>query len=342
MKKYFKIGVSLLTVLSLTACGRSYSDMAASNEYKSVAVETYSESAAYDMSYDNGYEYYSDEEYYEPESGSAAETGEIFNDSARKLIKTYNLNVETEFYDDFSTELQNRITSMGGYIQDMNEYNGSSYRGASSRYMYLTARIPAVNLDAFVSYVGNSANVTNKTLTVEDVTLQYVDVESRKESLEIEQERLLALLEQAESIDDIIALESRLSEVRYKLETQASQLRTYDNLVDYATVYINLEEVTKYTEPEPESYGERLSRAFKDGIENVWRGLQNFFENFVYAIPGIIVFLVITGIIVTVIVFICKAVKKKRMAKKAKRADMLMNSAKETAAKKAEENAGKF
>lgn len=341
MKKYLKVFVSLLVVLSLTACGHSRSDSAVSNS-KMATAETFAESAAYDMSYDGGYAYYTEEAVYADDVEAPSENVEIFNDSARKLIKTYNLNVETEFYDDFSTELEARISSMGGYIQDMNEYNGSSYRGSSSRYLYLTARIPAVNLDAFVSYVGSAANVTNKTLSVEDVTLQYVDVESRKESLEIEQERLLALLEKAESIDDIIALESRLSEVRYKLETQASQLRTYDNLVDYATVYINLEEVTKYTEPEPESYGERISRAFKEGVENVWRNLQNFFENFVYSLPGIIVFLVVAGILVAVIILICKLTKKRRLIKKEKRAESLMNSAKETAAKKAEENAGKF
>lgn len=341
MKKYLKVFVSLLVVLSLTACGHSRSDSAVSN-LKMASTETFAESAAYDMGYDGGYEYYTEEAVYADDVEAPSENVEIFNDSARKLIKTYNLNVETEFYDDFSTELEARISSMGGYIQDMNEYNGSSYRGSSSRYLYLTARIPTVNLDAFVSYVGSAANVTNKTLSVEDVTLQYVDVESRKESLEIEQERLLALLEKAESIDDIIALESRLSEVRYKLETQASQLRTYDNLVDYATVYINLEEVTKYTEPEPESYGERISRAFREGVENVWRNLQNFFENFVYSLPGIIVFLVVAGIVVAVIILICKLTKKRRLIKKEKRAESLMNCAKETAAKKAEENAGKF
>lgn len=334
MKKFVGLFLSLLVVLSLAACGRS--------SYKTADYD-YAEPASYGSSsqkasYDNGGYYEMSTEESAPEY-EQSESGEVFNDSARKLIKTYNLNVETEFYQEFSTELQNRIAAMGGYIQDMNEYKGSSYRGSESRYMYLTARIPTVNLDAFVSYVGSAANVTNKSLNVEDVTLQYVDLESRKESLEIEQERLLALLEKAESIDDIIALESRLSEVRYKLENQASQLRTYDNLVDYATVYIYLTEVEKYTEPEPVSYGERISRAFKEGIENVWRGLKDFFEDFVYAIPGIVVFLVVIAIIVFIVIGIRKATKKRRVKRQEKRAEKNMNSAIETAKKKAEENA---
>ena len=63
----------------------------------------------------------------------------------------------------------------------------------------------------------------------------------RKKSLEIEQERLWALLEKADSLDAVVALEARLSEIRYELESYTSQLRLYDNQVDYSTVSIYIE-----------------------------------------------------------------------------------------------------
>ena len=53
---------------------------------------------------------------------------------------------------------------------------------------------------------------------MDDVTLRYVDVDSHKKALETEQERLLALLEKAENVEDIITIENRLSDVRYELE----------------------------------------------------------------------------------------------------------------------------
>ena len=91
------------------------------------------------------------------------------------------------------------------------------------------ARIPADRLDRFVETVESAGNVTSKQEQVTDVTLQYSDTESRKKSLEIEQERLWALLEKAESLDAVVALEARLSEIRYELESYTSQLRPYDN-----------------------------------------------------------------------------------------------------------------
>ena len=95
----------------------------------------------------------------------------------------------------------------------------------------MTARIPAKRLDEFVQRVGEQSNITNKEERVEDVTLQYVDLESRKKALATEQDRLLELLEKAESVEDIISIEARLSDVRYELESMESQLRTLNNQI---------------------------------------------------------------------------------------------------------------
>ena len=56
--------------------------------------------------------------------------------------------------------------------------------------------------------VSEIGNVTQKNESVEDVTLQYVDVESRKKALETEQERLMELLSSAENMEDLLAIES--------------------------------------------------------------------------------------------------------------------------------------
>ena len=94
------------------------------------------------------------------------------------------------------------------------------------------------------------SNITYRQENVEDVTLDYVDVESRKKMLETEQQRLLELLETAESLDDILTIESRLTEVQYELDSKESQLRTYDNQIDYSTVYLDINEVVRYTPQE--------------------------------------------------------------------------------------------
>ena len=101
-------------------------------------------------------------------------------------------------------------------------------------------------------------------------------MESHKKTLETEQERLMALLEQAESLEDILTLEKYLSDVRYQLERMESQLRTYDNLVDYTTVHMYITEVKELT-PEPpeeeETPGQRLVNGFMESLEDVKDGL---------------------------------------------------------------------
>lgn len=81
------------------------------------------------------------------------------------------------------------------------------------RHASMTVRIPTKHLEAFLQAAQASGNVVSQSETTEDVTLQYSDVESRKKSLEIEQERIWALLEKAESLESVIALEERLSEI---------------------------------------------------------------------------------------------------------------------------------
>ncbi len=109
------------------------------------------------------------------------------------------------------------------------------------------------------------------------MTLQYSDIESHKKTLKIEQDRLWALLEKADSMDSIIALEERLSDIRYELESYESQLRLYDNQIEYSKVTLNINEVKRYTEVVPESAGEQILKGLSDngrrlaeGVKKLW------------------------------------------------------------------------
>ena len=81
----------------------------------------------------------------------------------------------------------------------------------------------------------------------------------------------MALMEKAESVDAIIALETRLTEVRYQIQSMESQLRTYDNQVDYATITLSVEEVTIYTPDtqEPKSDLQRMTDGFVTSVRCV-------------------------------------------------------------------------
>lgn len=318
----------------ISACGSSkmamYDTAAGATPQAAMTEEIATETAAYDggavMS--NGiadmasykYEAAEEEPVAEPlvEGESNRETKAA---SGRKLIKTVNISAETEDFDALVPSLQKQVEALGGYIESISVYDVGSYyveeQNVKQRCANLTARVPKEKLDGFLAQVGEQTNVTSRSENVEDVTLQYVDLESHKKALLTEQDRLLTLLEQAETVEDIIAIEGRLSEVRYQLESMESQLRTYDNQIDYSTVYLNIDEVRKYSAPQTATAWERIRSGFVKSIEDIGFGIRDFAIGFVIDIPYIVVW----GIIIAVAVLIFRIVRKAWKKRRAKRAE---------------------
>lgn len=191
--------------------------------------------------------------------------------SGRKLIRQVQISAQTRRYDDCLAALTDRIAVCGGYLEASDHYGG----GGDRRWCTLTARIPAEQLDGFLTQVSELCVVVQRSESTRDMTLQYVDLDSHKKSLQTEQERLMALMEQAQTVEDLIALEERLAQVRYELESMEAQLRAIDNQVSYSTVTVTLEEVERET-PAPEHPGalERMKTGFLENLYAVGDGLR--------------------------------------------------------------------
>ncbi len=293
----------------LTACGSTkstYGDTAAATE--EIAYEE--ESAAYDAGagvvYNEAAQYkYADAPAEEPVSeGSSEQSAPVSGVQAaeRKLIKTVNISAETEAFDTLVPGLQEQVEALGGYIERISVYDVDSYyveeRLQKRRCADITARVPKEALDGFLAKVGEQTNVTSRSESVEDVTLQYVDLESHKKALLTEQDRLLELMARAESVEDIIAIEGRLSEVRYQLESMESQLRTYDNQIDYSTVYLSIAEVRSYSAPQTATAWQRIQSGFTKSLEDIGFGIRDMAISFVINLPYILI-----GLLVIVAVF---------------------------------------
>lgn len=229
----------------------------------------------------------------------------------QKLIKTVSIRAETEDLDGMLTELNAQIAELGGYIEYQDSYNGSMYSGYRSRSADLTIRIPAQKLDSFVTQVEGFSNIISKNQSQEDVTLQYVDTQSRMDALEVEQQRLLELLEKAETMTDLLEIEARLTEVRYELESITSQMRVLENQVNYATVELHISEVEVYTETAPLTPWQRIGNGFTENLKNIGDGLVDFFVWAVTYSPQLILF----AAIIVVAVMTLRRVGKKRTPK---------------------------
>lgn len=324
---------AVVSTLTLTACGAGADSTPAKSDTMNGAAYAEPQVAMsysdYDSMADGIYGSMAEEAAYEG-GVSTGTVGESFQsagqsgsglkvDDSRKLIRTVNLNVETKEFDQMLASIEEQVTTLNGYIEQMNTYNGSKYSGSrSNRSSNLTVRVPKQSLDTFLKAVDDTGNIISRTESVEDVTLDYVDTESRKNSLLVEQERLLSFLEKAESLEDIITLEERLSEVRYQLERMESMLRAYDNKVDYATVYMSIAEVKELTPPpveEEETVWTRLTNGFMENLEDVKDGIVDFFVWIVVNIPYLVIWAIRIAVIVVIVKLIIRSRRKKKAAK---------------------------
>ena len=219
----------------------------------------------------------------------------------QKLIKRVNIDAETEDLESLLPQITNKVGELGGYIEHQELYNGSAYSSSRRRNVNMTIRIPADRLGEFTAQIEGASNVVNYSESAEDVTLQYVDTESRITALEVEQERLLELLSKADNMSDLLEIEARLTDVRYELESYSSQLRTLENKVSYATVYLYINQVKVYTEVEPQTVWQRIGSGFSENLTDIGEDLTNFFVWIVTFSPQLIFWAVVIAGAVTLV-----------------------------------------
>ena len=246
------------------------------------------------------------------ETVAASDGEEAPKTQSQKLIRKMHLDTETNDMDVLLGQLDSKIAALGGYVESKSVRNGGSSSTRSYRYADLVIRIPENRLDEFVDHVSDASNVVNYTESADDITLTYVATQSRITALETEQTRLLELLAQAENMTDLLQIEQRLTDVRTQLEQYNSQLRVYDNLVNYGTVNLSVTEVQEFTPVEEETVWQRIG----SGLKTSWNGLVEFLTDlFVFLIVSLPILVPLVILPAIVIIFVVKRAKKKRAAK---------------------------
>ena len=305
---------------SLYKSSTSFSNNAEAETYAAAGNH---EAALEDSSTDSGSAELSQEAVLSQEVSNPATDPARTSDEAapveRKLIRNVSMHLETREFDALTKSISDAVTFFGGYMEQADVSGNSLYWSGerSSRYSNITARIPENKLDAFLTEVSSQGNVTYKNESVQDVTLQYTDITSRKKTLQMEQERLWELLEKAESVDAVIALEARLSEVRYQLESIESQLRTLDNQIVYSTVYLSIQEVQVLTSTDPDTISVRIQKGLSRSFNTLKISSVDFLVWFISSLPILAVF----AVLVFIAVIILKKPLKRRKTRKQKGMD---------------------
>lgn len=318
MKKKLALALSFLLIFTLafTACGakanKEVSDSASADVFydapqasapiEKVEAEFDSSMSQNGMATEDSMDYY--------QSVDSA----IYTDPNAKIIRTAQLTIQTVEFDQSVAALAELTEKLGGYYETAQVDGGSYYNQYANRSAYFVVRVPKENFVAFRNAVSNVGYLHSINEDTRNVGEEYYDTEARLATLETKRERLLALLDKAELMEDIISLESALADVQYQIDMYSTTLRKYDSLIDYSTFTIHMNEVVEIKEdPGPqESFGTKLMASLKDGFSD----FADAMESFAYWFARNIITLVILVIIIVVVVKVILWRRKKRRSRK--------------------------
>lgn len=297
-KRILCIGFALLLLLGITACGAANSSGASTQ----AAAPAAGEMAAYDTA---AAEEAGDAPAESPAAEPNAGTG-LPNPEGRKLIYTGNLTLYTSQFDRAVPALTELVEGSEGYFssQELYQHDGDM------RSAYYTVRVPSDRFDQFLHSVAEEpvCKLVYQSTGVEDVSEVYYDIENRLETQQTMLNRLNELLSQAENMEDILAIQSQITEVEYQIESLTGERNHYDSLIDYSTVYISLEEVSEVVEEMEPGFGQRLVSGFQDS----WRNFVSGVQALVVGMARHSIALVVLAVIAVVVILVVRRSGKKR------------------------------
>ena len=322
MKKFFSLLLAVVMTLSFCACGSSSGFKA-----ESTADYSYAEPAAAPAVGMMSAEYESDA------GGLAA--NDAMPDSPDygssdinpdKIIYSADATVETTEFDETIAGLNELIAQYDGWIE-ASSVNGSNYynksRGnASNRSASYTVRIPSENFQTLMNSLSTLGNIPYTHTYTQNVTAQYYDTQARMNAYKAQEAKLLEMMELAKSVEDIIAIEEKLTDVRYMIESLQSSLNNWDRRVNYSTVEITVKEVSVFTPSAPVkvSYGERLVNSFVNSVKGAVEFFKDLLVFIVSMIPTLVILAVLFFVFRPLFRKLCPKWKQKREARKAAKA----------------------
>ena len=297
MKRMVSLLLTLVLALLLAGCGgnaAAAADSAAAprdngSGYWNTTADTDSISEDQNMAYEA-----------EEPGASAYNDSKAQSDRPAKKVYTGYMEMQTLDFDKASGDIDALVKELGGYFQQSSVSN----RGNSGyRYGSYTIRIPSAQFDTFLQKAGTLCHLVYSSTGTDDVSENYYDTEARLETARIKLERLQALLAKATSMDDIITIESAISETEWDIENLSGTLRRYDALVDYATIDVELSEVYKLSGQDEAvtTFGGRLGQSFVNGLRAVGSALEDFAVWLAYSWVWLLVIAAVVVVIVRVV-----------------------------------------
>jgi hypothetical protein len=199
------------------------------------------------------------------------------NKTTEKIKRTAYVSITVEDYKKARIAIDAIIKSGNAYIGNENEQN-SAYSISNN----MVIRVANKGFDSMLNKLLTVAShVNSKSITAEDVTAQFVDIQSRLKSKKEIEKRYLDILQKASKVSDILEIEENLGQIREEIEAKEGELKYLSDQVDYSTINLDLHQEFEYTPTDKPGFWGRLGNAFVNG----WHGFLSFLVGFIYAWP---------------------------------------------------------
>jgi hypothetical protein len=158
--------------------------------------------------------------------------------SPRKMIYKANVQVEIEQYARARSALTSLVTRYQGYILSSSDYETDKEKGGS-----IVVRIPQAGFSSFLDELDKLATkIPVRSIEGQDVTEEYVDLDSRLKARQAVEARLLQFMAEAKKTEDLLKISADLAKVQEEIEQIKGRMRYLDENVSYSTIAITLVE----------------------------------------------------------------------------------------------------
>jgi len=212
----------------------------------------------------------------------------------RILIKTGSLSLIVAQADEALARLDALVKEYDAYIagrQSSAIIPSREYLAPSEvREMTFTIKVDAARFDAFLQAVKGIGSYTSEQVSVEDVTMQYVDIEARLANQKKVEQRLLSHLEgSTQQLKDIVEVERELSRVREQIETLTAQFKVLRDKVSYSTLTLTISVRPDWVPPVERTFFQQLSDKFVGSLKALWGTAKAFVIVGLAALPWLVV-----------------------------------------------------
>ena len=171
----------------------------------------------------------------------------------RKLVKCADVRIRVE-------NLEAADASVADILKKYNAYAASTNIQENANYYSL--RVPSPMYDIFLTEMNGIGRLINRSESTEDVTLRYYDLEGRMETKRELLRTFQAYLRRANNIDEILKVETRISELQYEIDGTGRQLRDLANRIDYSTIELTILGPAAASPNRNLTFGERIKQMF--------------------------------------------------------------------------------